>query len=101
MCISVVLVLQSFLCSASYSKVLNFLSLAFLVVGILVVFDICKCVLLTFFSFIALYARSTLSPNLLSIVMFFYCNISGFCSGPIFWFLQITLTCLTLLNYSR
>ena len=79
-------------------KVWTFLSLAFMVVGILVVFDICKCVLLTFFSFTALYARSTLSPNLLSMVMLFYCNISGFCYGPISWFLQITLSCLTLLN---
>ena len=60
MCISVVLVLQSFLCSTSSLKVMNFLLLAFLVVGILVVFDICKGVLLTFFSFIALYALSTL-----------------------------------------
>ena len=42
-----------------------------MVVGILIVFDICKCVLLTFFSFIALYAVSALSPDLLSMVMFF------------------------------
>ena len=87
MCMSVVLVLQSFLCSESSLKVLNFFVTS--LPGILVIFDICKCVLLKLFSFIALYALSTLSPNLLSMVMFFYCNISGFCFGPISWLLQL------------
>ena len=91
MCISVAFVLQSFLCSASYLKVLNSLSPAFLVVGILVVFDICKCVLLKFFSFISLYARSTLSPNLLSIVMFLL---------QYFWFL-LRSDILVLANYTH
>ena len=99
MCIfSVDYVLQTFLCSMFSLEVLNSLSLAFLVIGILVVFDICKCVSLTLFLFIVFYRFSPFSPNLQSMVVFFYCQYFWFLLRSHNLVLAVGLACLTLLN---
>ena len=62
--------------------------------------DVCKCVLLTFFLFIACYSLSLLSPNLKSLVVFFYRNYLWLLLQSDILFLAIRLTCLTLLLIS-
>ena len=98
MCISVDFVLQLVLCSTIVLDVLSWLLLAFLLIGILLVVDICKCVLLMFFSFIAVNSLSPFSPNLPSMVMFFYCKYFWFLLQSDILVLAIRLTCRTLLN---
>ena len=98
MCIFVDYVIQTFLCSMFSLEVLNSLSLAFRVIGILVVIDIWKCASLTFFSFIVFSSFLPFSPNLLSMVVSFYCKYFWFLLRSHSLVLAVGLTCLTLLN---
>ena len=98
MCISVDYVLQTFMCSMFSLEVLNSLSLAFLVIGILVVIDIGKCVSLTLLLFIVFYSLSPFSPNLESMVVFFYCKYFWFLLRSHNLVLAVGLLYLTLLN---
>ena len=101
MCIFVdfVHVLQSFVCSTISLEALNSLFLAFLLTGILVIVDMFKCAILTFFPLVAFYGLSPFSPTLQSLVIFFYCkNLWFLLRRDISIFLLIGLTCLILLN---
>ena len=64
-------------------EVSNSLSLAFRVIGILVVFDIWKCASLTFFSFIVFF--SPVSPKLQSMVGIFEGKMGEFS----IWLIQL------------
>ena len=99
MCISVDFVLQSFLCSTISLEALNSVFLAFPLTGILMV-DMFKCVILTFFPLVAFYGLSPFSPTLQSLVIFFfYCKYLWFLlRSDTSIFFKIGLTCLILLN---
>ena len=90
--ISVDFVLQLFLCYTIFLDVLSSLLLASLLIGILVVVDICKCVLLTLFPFTAVYSLSPFSPNLQLMVVFFYCKYIWFLLQSDILVLAIRLT---------
>ena len=98
MCISVVFVLQSFLCPTVLLEALNSLFLAFLLTGILVIVDVFKCVILTFFPLVAFYGLSSFLPTLQSLEIFFYCNNLWFLLQSDISISFIELTCLILLN---
>ena len=83
MCIFVDFVLQPFLSSTISLESLNSFFLAFLLTGILVIVDMFKCVILTFFPLVAFYG---FSPTLQSLVIFFFLLQESLVSSTVRYF---------------